>query len=73
LVRDIQNRIVTIFVGAHIKPGSYAEGKGLTHVNILRTIEAMYGLPKSGAQQPNAAGGRIADETIITDVFESVR
>ena len=73
LLRDIQNRIVTIFAGAHIKPGSYAEGKGITHVNILRTIEAMYGLPKSGAQQPNAAGGGIADETIITDVFEAVR
>jgi phosphatidylinositol-3-phosphatase len=73
LLRDIQNRIVTIFAGAHIKPGWYAEGKGITHVNILRTIEAMYGLPKSGAQQPNAAGGGIADETIITDVFESVR
>jgi len=73
LLRDIQNRIVTIFAGAHIKPGSYAEGKGITHVNLLRTIEAMYGLPKSGAQQPNAAGGGIADETIITDVFESVR
>lgn len=73
LLRDIQNRIVTIFAGAHIKPGSFAEGKGITHVNILRTIEAMYGLPKSGAQQPNAAGGGISDETIITDVFESVR
>src|SRR5262249_40758443 len=73
LLRNIQNRIVTIFAGAHIKPGSYAEGKGITHVNILRTIEAMYGLPKSGAQQPNAAGGGIADETIITDVFEAVR
>jgi hypothetical protein len=42
-------------------------------VNILRTIEAMYGLPKSAAQQPNAAGGGIADETIITDVFYTVR
>jgi phosphatidylinositol-3-phosphatase len=73
LLRDIQNRIVTVFAGAHIKPGLYVEGKGITHVNILRTIEAMYGLPNSGAQQPNAAGGGIADETIITDVFESVR
>jgi len=70
LLLDLQNRIVTIFAGAHIKPGVYAEGKGITHVNILRTIEAMYGLPKSGAQQPNAAGGRIADDTIITDIFE---
>jgi protein-disulfide isomerase-like protein with CxxC motif len=73
LLHDIQNRIVTIFAGAYIKPGRYAEGKGITHVNILRTIEAMYGLPSSGAQQPNAAGGGIADETIITDVFESAR
>jgi hypothetical protein len=32
----------------------------------------MYGLPKSGAQQPNAAGGGI-DEKIITDVFAPVR
>ncbi len=71
---DLQNRIVTIFAGAHVKPGlepdAHAEGKGLTHVNILRAIEAMYGLPKSGAQQPNAAGAGIDDETIITDVFE---
>jgi phosphatidylinositol-3-phosphatase len=67
---DVQNRIVTIFAGAHIKPGSYAEGKGITHVNILRTIEAMYGLGKSGAQQPNAAGAGIGDDQIITDVFE---
>jgi phosphatidylinositol-3-phosphatase len=73
LLRDLQNRVVTIFAGAHIKPGRYAEGKGITHVNILRTIEAMYALPISGAQQPNAAGGGIADDTIIADVFESAR
>src|SRR5262249_7614126 len=70
---DLQNRIVTIFVGAHIKPGVYPEGKGITHANILRTIEAMYGLPKSGAQQPNAAGAGISDETIVTDVFTPLR
>lgn len=66
---DLQNRIVTIFAGAHIKPGDYPEGRGITHVNILRTLEAMYGLCKSGAQQPNAAGGGITDDYIITDVF----
>jgi phospholipase C len=70
---DLRNRIVTIFAGAHIKPGVYAQGRGITHVNILRTIEAMHGLPKSGAQQPNAAGGGIADETIVTDVFAPQR
>ena len=66
---DLQNRIVTIFAGAHIKAGDYPEGKGTTHVNLLRTIEAMYGLPKAGAQQPNAAGMGISDEAIITDIF----
>jgi len=66
---DLQNRIVTIFAGARVKPGDYGEGSGVTHVNVLRTLEAMYGLPRSGAQQPNAAGGGIADDFLITDVF----
>ncbi|MCX5733670.1 MAG: acid phosphatase [candidate division NC10 bacterium] len=70
---DLQNRIVTIFAGAHIKPGDYPEGKGITHVNLLRTLEAMYGLPKAGLQQPNAAGGGLTDNTIIADVFETAR
>jgi acid phosphatase len=67
--KDKQNRISTIFAGAHIKAGDYPEGKGITHVNILRTLEAMYGLPKAGGQQPNAARGGISDDYIITDVF----
>jgi hypothetical protein len=71
--RNLQNRIPTIFAGAHIKHGDYAEGKGITHVNILRTLEAMYGLPRAGAQQSNAAGGGISDDYIITDVFEKVK
>jgi phosphatidylinositol-3-phosphatase len=69
---DLQNRTVTIFAGAHIKPGEYLEGNGITHVTILRTIEAMYGLSKAGSQQPNAAGFGITDNFIITDVFNSV-
>ncbi len=68
--KDLQNRVCTVFAGARIKHGDYAEGKGITHVNILRTLEAMYGLPRSGAQQPNAARGGIADDYLITDVFE---
>jgi acid phosphatase len=68
--KDVQNRIPTIFAGARIKPGNYAEDKGITHVNILRTLEAMYGLPRVGAQQPTAAGGGIRDDFIITDVFD---
>lgn len=67
---DVQNRTVTLFAGAHIKPGDYAEP--INHVTILRTLEAMYGLPKSGAQQPNAVGAGISDDTIITDVFATV-
>jgi len=70
---EMQNGVVTIFAGAHIKPGDYAEGKGITHVNILRTIEAMHGLPKAGAQQKNAAKGGISDDYIITDVFATTR
>jgi hypothetical protein len=72
LHHDLQNRIVTIFAGAHVKPG-YLETNGMTHVNILRTIEAMYGLPKSGAQQPNAARFGISDDMIASDVFEAVK
>ncbi len=70
---DLENKIVAILAGAHIKPGDYTEGIGVTHVNILRTLEAMYGLPKSGRQQPNAAGYGISDDYIITDVFKTVR
>jgi phosphatidylinositol-3-phosphatase len=73
LCTDLQNRIVTIFAGAHILPGEYPEGVGITHVNILRTIEAMYKLHKSGKQQGNAAGIGITDDTIITDVFTTSR
>ncbi len=56
-----QNRIVTILAGAHIKPGDYAEGPGVTHVNLLRTLEAMYDLHPSGAQQQNAVAAGITD------------
>jgi acid phosphatase len=68
--KDLQNRIVTIFAGAHIKCGQYTEGRGVTHVNILRTLEAMYGLPKSGAQQIYAARAGITDDYLITDIFK---
>lgn len=70
---ELRNGVVTIFAGAHIKPGDYAEKKGINHVNILRTIEAMYGLSRSGAQQYYAAKGGITDDYIITDVFERVK
>jgi phosphatidylinositol-3-phosphatase len=64
------NRIVTILAGAHIKHGEYSEGKGVTHVNVLRTLEAMYKLNRSGNQQWNALKAGIADDFVINDVFE---
>jgi len=64
------NHIVTIFAGAHIKPGEYVEEKGVTHVNVLRTLEAMYKLSRSGSQQFNALKAGIADDFLIKDVFD---
>lgn len=66
--RVARNRIPTIFAGAHVKPG-FVDPTRLTHVNLLRTIEAMYGLSKSGAQQPNALTAGIPDDRIITAAF----
>ena len=36
------NHIATIFVGPMVKPGKYSET--INHYNVLRTLEAMYGL-----------------------------
>jgi hypothetical protein len=30
----------------------------------------MYGLPRAGAQQTNAAAGGISNDYIVTDIFE---
>lgn len=64
-----RNRIATIIAGYRIKSGDYAEGKGITHVNLLRTLEAMYGLDRAGAQQPFARQAGILDDSIIIDVY----
>ncbi|MGA8272860.1 MAG: alkaline phosphatase family protein [Candidatus Sulfotelmatobacter sp.] len=40
------NRIATIFVGPMVKPGKYSEK--IDHYSVLRTLEAMYGLPYEG-------------------------
>jgi phosphatidylinositol-3-phosphatase len=68
-----RNRIPTILAGAHIKAGDYAEGNGITHVNLLRTLEAMYKLNKSGAQAKNAVKAGISDASILTDIFDTTR
>ena len=67
---DMNNRIFTVFAGAHIRPGNYREGAGITHVTVLRTIESMFGLPRAGKQQPNALGAGITDDFIIIDIFQ---
>ena len=36
------NHILTIFVGAHVQPGHY--GETIDHYDVLRTIEALFGL-----------------------------
>ncbi len=67
--RDIRNRIPTIIAGAHIRHGNYPEGKGITHVNLLRTLETIYGLPAAGHQQKNALKYGIKNDYVIRDVF----
>jgi hypothetical protein len=41
------NKVPTIFYGQHARPGTYSEH--ITHYNMLRTIEDIYGLPHAGA------------------------
>ena len=52
------NHVPTIFLGPRVRPGRY--GEPIDPFNVLRTLEAMYGLPPSGAE---------ATATPITDVF----
>jgi len=54
------NQIATIFVGANVKAGNYAET--INHYSVLRTLETMYGL---------SALGNAASATPITDVWGS--
>ena len=53
------NHVATIFAGAHLKTGSYAEP--VNDYRLLNTIESMYDLPSLA----NAA-----QQTPITDVFQ---
>jgi phosphatidylinositol-3-phosphatase len=69
---DLQNRIATIFAGAHVK-AAYADDNAMTHVNILRTIEAIYELPRSGAQQANARRAGISDDATAANAFVPVQ
>lgn len=72
ICKHLQNGIITIFSGANVKTGDV--NSKITHDGILRALEVMNGLPKSGEQQPNAEGGGIVnDDFIITEIFETVR
>jgi len=44
-----KNRIPTIFAGPMVEPGKYNDS--INHYNVLRTIEQMYNLEKSGAAE----------------------
>ena len=41
------NRILTVFSGAHVRPGTYSER--IDHVNVLHTIESSFGLAQLGS------------------------
>lgn len=43
---DDPNTVPTFFVGPMVKPGRYTQR--IDHYNVLRTLEAMYGLPSTG-------------------------
>jgi acid phosphatase len=47
-----RNRIATLFVGPMVQSGTNAQP--ITHYNVLRTIEDMYGLPALGDSATNA-------------------
>ena len=61
------NQITTIFYGAHVMPGDYPEGNGITHVNVLRTIEWLTGITNGVGAQSDAVPTIKAAP--ITDIF----
>jgi phosphatidylinositol-3-phosphatase len=63
------NRIVTLFVGAHVNPGSYAEPTG--HYRTLATLEAMHGLPALGGAMGLTPITDVWNEQIFVNGFEN--
>ncbi|MEO7063878.1 MAG: alkaline phosphatase family protein [Dokdonella sp.] len=63
------NLIATLFVGAHITPGIYAENGD--HYRTLATLEAMYGLPAIGHAVGVAPITDIWSDVIFANGFES--
>ncbi len=58
---NLYNHIETLFVGPMVKAGDY--GDNINHVNVLRTIEDMYGLPYAGGAASAAPITSIWDTT----------
>jgi acid phosphatase len=58
-----ENHIATVFAGDRVVQGEYNEP--INHVNMLRTIEAMYDLPYSGSQTPVATLAGLSNEPIL--------
>jgi len=61
------NQITTLFYGANVIPGDYPENNGITHVNVLRTIESLCGSTNVVGAQSGAVTN--IDEAPITDIF----
>ena len=61
------NQITTLFYGAQVMPGSYLEGNGITHVNVLRTIEWLCGISSGVGAQSSAV--TTIGEAPVTDIF----
>lgn len=53
------NHILTLFVGAQVQPGRY--GETINHYDVLRTIEALFGLPYTN---------EAAHATTIADIWQ---
>jgi len=62
------NHIATIFYGAAVKTGAYAEP--ITHYSVLRTLEDMYGLKALGGAATAMPITDVWDDTIFGDTFE---
>jgi hypothetical protein len=60
------NQIPMFFYGANlITSGSHTvSGEGVNNINLLRTIESIYGLEESGRQTPVAESAGMTDEAI---------
>ena len=52
-VKSSNNQIPTIFVGQMVKKGNYSVK--INHINVLRTIEEMYGLGYAGSSADSSA------------------